>query len=170
MAVREILKIGHPMLTKKALPVVDIDGVLHELARDMVETMRKAPGLGLSAPQVNVSKRLITVDLSLGERENDLIILVNPEITHREGKVIREEGCLSVPEVFERVARPQKVIVRGLDLEGKERLIEGADLLARALCHEIDHLDGKLFIEWLSPLKRNLIKKRFKKQAASGTS
>lgn len=168
MAVLEILKLGHPTLEKKAAPVENIDAGIRELAQNMVETMHAAPGLGLSAPQVNVGKRLITVDLSVGEKSEDLIILVNPEILHQEGKVMREEGCLSVPEVFEKIARPQKVVVKGLDLEGKERVVEAADLLARVFCHEIDHINGKLFIEWLSPLKRNLIKKKFKKKSRTG--
>jgi peptide deformylase len=105
------------------------------------------------------------VDLSVGEKEGEAIVLVNPEILEQEGKVIRDEGCLSVPEVFEKVARPQKVKVKGLDLDGRERTIEATDMMARVLCHEVDHLNGKLFIEWLSPLKRNLIKKKFKRQA-----
>lgn len=167
MAVLKILKLGHPTLAKKAAPVRHIDEDIIQLARSMVETMHTAPGLGLSAPQVDVSKRLITIDLSLGEKKEDLIILVNPELVHQEGKVVREEGCLSVPEVYEKIARPQKVIVKGLDLDGKEREMEAADMLARVFCHEIDHLNGRLFIDGLSPLKRNLIKKRFKKKAES---
>lgn len=165
MAILEIIKLGHPILAKKAEPVKAIDAELVKLAHNMIETMHAAPGLGLSAPQVEVSKRLITVDLSIGEKEEDLVVLVNPEVVHKEGKVIREEGCLSVPEVYEKIARPQKVIIKGLDLGGNERQIEAIDLLARVFCHEIDHLDGRLFIDGLSPLKRNLIKKRFKKKA-----
>jgi len=165
MAVLNILKLGHPTLVKKAAPIEAIDEATRRLATDMIETMHAAPGLGLSAPQVNVSRRLITVDLSVGEKEGEAFAVVNPEIVEQEGKVIRDEGCLSVPEVFEKVARPQKVKVRGLDLDGREMIIEGTDLMARVLCHEVDHLNGKLFIEWLSPLKRNLIKKRFKRQA-----
>lgn len=168
MAVLEILKFGHPILTKRAVPVEKIDGEIIELAQNMVETMYSAPGLGLSAPQVNVSKRLITVDLSAGENKDDLIILINPEILHKEGKVVQEEGCLSVPKIFEKIARPSKVVVRGLDLKGKEKIIEAQDLLARVFCHEIDHLNGKLFIEWLSPLKKNLVKKKLKKQVEAG--
>ena len=93
--------------------------------------------------------------------------MVNPEITSREGQCVREEGCLSVPEVFEKVARPQKITVRGLDLDGREKVLEAEDLLARVFCHEIDHLDGKLFVDRLSPLKRSLIRKKFKKAAAA---
>jgi len=165
MAVLNILKLGHPTLVKKAAPIEVIDDGVRRLAKDMIETMHGAPGLGLSAPQVDVSRRLITVDLSVGEKEGEAFAIVNPEIFEQEGKVIRDEGCLSVPEVFEKVARPQKVKVKGLDLDGRELIIEAADLMARVLCHEIDHLNGKLFIEWLSPLKRNLIKKKFKRQA-----
>jgi peptide deformylase len=170
MAVLEILKLGHPTLVKKAEPIIKIDGDVRRLAKNMIETMHAAPGLGLSAPQVNVSRRMITVDLSVGEKEGEVIVLINPEILEQEGKVIRDEGCLSVPEVFEKVARPQKIKLKGLDLDGRERLIEAADLLARVLCHEVDHLNGKLFIEWLSPLKRNLIKKKFKRQAEKSKS
>jgi peptide deformylase len=129
----------------------------------MIETMHKAPGIGLSAPQVDVRKRIITVDLSIGEDPDALYALVNPKIVRREGKCVREEGCLSVPEVYEKVARPQKVVVTGLDMESREITIEAEDMLARAFCHEIDHLDGKLFVDYLSPLKRSLIRKKFKK-------
>jgi len=170
MAVLEIIKLGHPALSKKAAPIQRIDEEVVELARNMVETMHAAPGLGLSAPQVDVSKRLITVDLSLGEKKEDLIVLVNPELVHQEGKVVREEGCLSIPEVYEKIARPQKIVIKGLDLEGQEKQIEATDLLARVLCHEVDHLNGKLFIDGLSSLKRSLIKKRFKKKAESSKS
>jgi len=170
MAVLEIIKLGHPTLSKKAALIQRIDEEIVELARNMVETLHAAPGLGLSAPQVDVSKRLITVDLSLGEKKEDLIVLVNPELVHQEGKVVREEGCLSIPEVYEKIARPQKIVIKGLDLEGQEKQIEATDLLARVLCHEVDHLNGKLFIDGLSSLKRSLIKKRFKKKAESSKS
>lgn len=165
MAKRTILKLGHPNLLKKSAPIEKIDDEIRALARDMVETMHAAPGIGLSAPQLDVAKRLIAVDLSVGEDERQLHVLVNPEIVSQEGRVVREEGCLSVPEVYEKVARPQKVVVRGLGLDGRTIEIEAADLLARAFCHEIDHLDGKLFIDCLSALKRNLIKKKFRKAA-----
>jgi peptide deformylase len=164
MAKLEILKIGHPTLTKKAAPVTAFDEDLARLARDMVETLHAAPGIGLAAPQVDVGRRLIVVDLSIGENPAELIILANPEIVAQEGAVVGEEGCLSVPDVTEKVARPQKVRVRGFDLGGRETSIEGEEMLARALCHEIDHLDGKLFIERLSPLKRALVKKKLRKQ------
>ena len=165
MAVREILKFGNPGLARKSEAVAVIDDEILALIRDMVETMHNAPGIGLSAPQVNANRRVITVDLSLGEDPGGLHILINPVILRAEGRCVREEGCLSVPEIFEKVARPQKITVQGLDPEGGERTFEAEDLLARAFCHEIDHLEGKLFVEYLSPLKRSLIKKKFKKPA-----
>jgi peptide deformylase len=168
MAVREILIIGHPMLVKKAEPVERVDADIVRLAGDMVETVHAAPGIGLAAPQVGVSKRVIVVDLSVGERKDDLIVLVNPEIVRKEGKVTCEEGCLSVPDIREKVARPYRVTVSGLDLEGRAVEVEAEDLLARVLCHEIDHLEGILFVEKLSPLKRKLIRKKLKKTAAAG--
>jgi peptide deformylase len=167
MAVLEIIKLGHPTLVKKAAPIQHIDEEIVEIAQNMIETMHAAPGLGLSAPQVDVSRRLITVDLSIGEKKEDLIVLINPELVHQEGRVVREEGCLSVPEIYEKIGRPQKIIIKGLDLAGKEKEIEAIDLLARVFCHEVDHLNGRLFIDGLSSLKRNLIKKRFKKKAES---
>ncbi|MGZ5469702.1 MAG: peptide deformylase [Candidatus Aminicenantales bacterium] len=167
MALREILIIGDPILTRTSDPVDGITDEIVRLARDMVETVHAAPGVGLAAPQVGVSKRVIVVDLSVGEDRDALYVLINPEIVSKEGESIAEEGCLSVPDIKEKVARPHRVIARGLDLEGRQVEIEGEDLLARALCHEIDHLDGILFVEKLSALKRTLIKKKFKKKAAA---
>lgn len=163
MAIREILKVGHPMLARKAEPVETVDEGIARLAGDMVETMRAAPGIGLAAPQVNVGRRVIVLDLSLGERPEDLIVLINPEILLQEGEVVCEEGCLSVPDIHEKVARPSKVVVRGLNLAGQETEVAGEDLLARVLCHEIDHLEGKLFIDRLSSLKRAIIRKKLKR-------
>ncbi len=168
MAIREILKVGHPMLAKKAAAVSVIDGDIVALARDMVETMHAAPGLGLAAPQVNVGQRVIVVDLSVGERPEELIILVNPEIIRAEGEVVCEEGCLSVPDIQEKVPRPSRVTVKGKDLESRDKVIEAEDLLARVLCHEVDHLDGKLFIDRLSSLKRSLVKKKLRQAAETG--
>jgi peptide deformylase len=167
MALREILLIGDPVLTRKSDPVDAITEDIVRLADDMVETVHAAPGVGLAAPQVGVSKRLIVVDLSIGENEEALHVLVNPEILTKEGEAVCEEGCLSVPDIKEKVARPYRVVVRGLDLEGRPVEIEGEDLLARALCHEIDHLDGILFVDKLSALKRTLIKKKLKKNTAA---
>jgi len=166
MAIREIRIIGDPVLTRTADPVERVDEEIVRLARDMVETLHAAPGIGLAAPQVGVGKRLIVVDLSVGEDKDALHVLVNPEIVGKEGEAVCEEGCLSVPDIREKVVRPYRVVVRGLDLEGRTVEIEGEDLLARAFCHEIDHLDGILFVEKLSALKRTLIRKKLKKNAA----
>lgn len=164
MALLEIITIGHPTLARRALPVENINQEIVELARNMVETMHQAPGIGLAAPQVNVSLRLITVDLSVGENQNDLIIMINPEIIEAEGEQVGEEGCLSVPGIYEKVVRPSRILLRGNDLDGREIKLEASDLLARVFCHEIDHLDGKLFVDRLSPLKRRLIRGRLKKE------
>ncbi|NIM89527.1 MAG: peptide deformylase [Candidatus Aminicenantes bacterium] len=164
MPVLQIVVYGDPVLTRKAEPIKNINEEIVELAQNMVKTMHSVPGIGLSAPQVKTSKRLITVDLSVGEKSEDLIILVNPEFVSQEGIVTSEEGCLSVPGIQEKVTRSAKVVVKGIDLEGKEKVIEAEDLLARVLSHEIDHLNGKLFIDHLSPLKRSLIKKKLKRQ------
>lgn len=164
MALLEIIKIGHPTLTLRSRPVENINQEIVELARNMVETMHQAPGIGLAAPQVNASLRLITVDLSVGENKDDLIIMVNPEIMEFEGEQISEEGCLSVPGIYEKVLRPTKILVKGYDLNGREIKMEARDLLARVFCHEIDHLEGKLFVDRLSPLKRRLIRSRLKRE------
>jgi len=150
--------------------VAEINQEIFDLARDMILTMHAAPGLGLAAPQVDVSKRLITVDLSIGEKPEDLIVLANPELIEAEGEEIGEEGCLSVPGIQEKVRRPARVLVRGIDLQGKTKEIEAEKLLARVFCHEIDHLNGKLFFENLSPLKRSLVRKKLAKNRDSESS
>jgi peptide deformylase len=169
LTILEILVFGHPVLAKKAEEIKDIDDELCQLARDMVHTMHEAPGIGLAAPQVNKSVRLITVDLSVGEEKDKVFILVNPEILDAQGETIMEEGCLSVPDVNEKVVRPSHIVVKGIDLDGNEKTVEAQGLLARVICHEIDHLNGKLFIEHLSPLKKNLIKKKLRKQLGKDT-
>jgi len=167
MPVRKIVTYGHPVLEKLAEPVSQIDGKIIDLARDMILTMHAAPGIGLAAPQVNVSRRVITVDLSVGENPADLIILVNPELLETEGKEVSEEGCLSVPGIHENVRRPARVRIKGLDLEGKERVLDATGQLARVFCHEIDHINGRLFIEHLSSFKKALVKKKLKKTQES---
>ena len=162
MPILEIIKYGNSTLAQRAEEIKTIDKEIEELAKGMVQTMHAAPGIGLAAPQVNVSKRLITADISVGERSEDLIILINPELISQEGEVILEEGCLSVPDITEKVARSSHVVIKGLDF------IEAEGALARVFCHEIDHLNGKLFFENLSPLKRNLIKKKLKKRIQTG--
>jgi len=168
MAVRSIVKWGHPALHAPSQPVANIDGSIVELVNDMVETMYAAPGIGLAAPQIAVGLRVIVVDLSVGEDKAQLIKLVNPEFVAKEGEQKHEEGCLSVPGYAGSPTRPARVVVKGLDLEGKERTYEGAELLARAFCHEIDHVDGLLFVDRLTPLKRDLLKRKLRKRIKSG--
>jgi len=160
----EIVTIGNPVLNRKADKIHNIDQGVYDLAQSMINTMHDAPGVGLAAPQVNQSVQLITVDISIGENDKDLIVLANPELLHMEGEAVLEEGCLSVPGINEKVTRPFRVVVKGIDLDGNEKVIEAEDLLARIFCHEIDHINGKLFIEHLSPLKKNLIRKKLQKQ------
>ena len=160
LTVLEIVTYGHPVLTKKAEEIKNINQDIVDIAEKMIHTMHSAPGIGLAAPQINRSLRLITVDLSVGENQKDLFILINPELLSQEGDQVLEEGCLSVPGINEKVTRPFKVKVEGIDLKEKKRVIEAEGLLARVLCHEIDHINGKLFISRLSPLKRKLLKKK----------
>lgn len=162
----DIAVLGESVLARKAEEIKNIDGAIIELARLMLYTMYAAPGIGLAAPQVFESKRLITVDISLGKNKNELYVLINPEVVHQEGEDIMEEGCLSVPGIHENVTRPFRAAVKGTNLKGKDVHIEAEGLTARVFCHEIDHLNGKLFIDRLSPLKRNLIRKKFKKTEA----
>jgi peptide deformylase len=168
MAIRTIVKWGQPVLHAPAAAVGEIDGNLASLVADMVDTMYAAPGIGLAAPQIGVALRVIVVDLSVGEDKKQLIKLVNPALVSKEGEQRHEEGCLSVPGFGGSPVRPARVVVEGLDLEGKERTYEGSDLLARAFCHEIDHIDGLLFVDRLSPLKRDLLKRKLRKKAKSG--
>jgi peptide deformylase len=165
MAVRPIVKYGHPALHKPSEPVREIDGTIRELLDDMVETMYAAPGIGLAAPQIAVPLRVIIVDLSVGEEEGQLIKLINPEFVLRQGEQRHDEGCLSVPGFGGSPVRPARVVVKGLDPDGKERTYEGTELLARAFCHEIDHIDGLLFVDRLTPLKRDLMKRKLRKKA-----
>ena len=168
MSIIQIIKYGNPILTKRAEEIINIDKYIEKLAQNMVHTMYAAPGIGLAAPQVNQNKRLITIDLSVGEKSQNLIILINPELISQEGEIISEEGCLSIPDINEKVARPSRVVVKGVDLKEHENIYEAEGPLARALCHEIDHLNGKLFIDRLSSLKRNIVKKKLKKWIQEG--
>lgn len=164
MAVREIRKYPDEVLKKKAEPVGDIDDELQRLIHDMVETMYAAPGIGLAAPQVGVSKRLIVVDISRGEdEESSLIVLINPEIVESRGEVKSEEGCLSLPGFLSTVDRAEVVVIRGLDREGKETTVSAEGLLSMAFQHEIDHLEGTLLLDRTSFLKREFYKKQIKK-------
>jgi peptide deformylase len=165
LPIRPIVKFGDPVLHKPSEPVKNIDGAVVQLVNDMIETMYAAPGIGLAAPQIAVPLRVIVIDLSVGEDKSQVIRLVNPEFALKEGEQTHEEGCLSVPGYGGSPVRPARVVVKGLDLEGKERTYEGRDLLARAFCHEIDHIDGLLFVDRLTPLKRDLLKRKLKKRA-----
>jgi peptide deformylase len=152
-----------PILQRKAAEVENIDERVVQLAGEMAETMYAAPGVGLAAPQVGVSERLIVVDVKNSEGKKGLINLVNPEIIEIEGRVVEEEGCLSLPGITENVARAEKVLVRGYDLNERQLEIEAEGLLAVALQHEIDHLDGILFIDRVSRLKRGIIQRKMRK-------
>lgn len=163
-----IRKYGDPVLETKAEPVTEFNGELRQLAADMFETMYANKGIGLAAPQVGVSKRLAVLDHSAGEDEAAKLVLVNPEILVREGTQIGEEGCLSIPGFREDVKRAYRVRVRAQDLEGKFFETDGEELLARAIQHEIDHLDGILFLQHLSLLKRDLIKRKIRKLVKAG--
>ena len=168
MAIRPIVKWGEGVLHAPSAPVPAITDDIKALLDDMHETMIAAPGIGLAAPQIGVSLRVIIVDLSVGEDPAQLIELVNPEFVSRDGMQLEDEGCLSLPGFNAIVPRPLKATVRGLDRTGQSRVIEGTGLLARALQHEIDHLDGVLFLERLRGLKRDLIKRRIRKLQRTG--
>jgi peptide deformylase len=166
--IRPIVLWGSDVLEKLAEPVTNVTDAEVKLVQDMIETMYKAPGVGLAAPQIGVSKRLMVTDTSSGEKKEQLFTILNPEIVVAEGEQYEEEGCLSIPGFSESVVRPKKVVLHGVDLDGKEIVLEGKDLLARAFCHEMDHLDGKFFLDHLSFIKRDMIKRRIKKLIRQG--
>jgi len=165
MAVRPIVKWGDPVLHVPSRSVEKIDDEIRKLVVDMVDTMYAAPGIGLAAPQIGVPLRVIVIDLSVGADPEQLIKLVNPVLLEKDGEQKVEEGCLSAPGFGGVPLRPARISVGGLDLDGNEQSYEGTELLARAFCHEIDHLDGLLFVDRLSPLKRDLLKRRLRKKA-----
>jgi peptide deformylase len=166
--IRPIVKYGDHTLHREAAAVTDISGELAALVRDMVETMYAAPGVGLAAPQVGVPLRIFVVDVTGGRTKDSLMAFINPEFVEREGMQLEEEGCLSVPGFNATVARPSRAAVKGLDLEGRERIVEGAGLLARAFQHEMDHLDGRIFVDRLRGIQRDLIVRRIRKLTRSG--
>jgi peptide deformylase len=168
MAVLQIRKYPDRVLKLKASPVTNLDGDLQQLIDDMIETMYAAPGVGLAAPQVGVSKRLAVIDIGTKVADIPLLVLINPVFLQREGSIEFEEGCLSLPEYTAKIERAEKVVVRSADRKGKEMEIEAEGLLAIALQHEIDHLDGLLLIDRISPIKREFFKKRYKKTHKSG--
>ena len=168
MAIREIKKFPEPVLKKKTAPVTAFDEELQRLIDDMVETMYAAPGVGLAAPQVGVSKRLAVIDISSHEEQYPLIVIINPSILKSEGEIEFEEGCLSIPGFREPVSRAKKTRVKAQDAHGNWFELEGEDLLSRAIQHENDHLDGVLFIHRISPLKRDLIRRKIRRLQKAG--
>lgn len=169
MAIRDIVKYGDPRLVARNEDVTDFsDPSLQALVQDLFETGWAAPGLGIAAPQIGVNKRVCVVDLSVGKDPAQKLVLVNPRLVDAEGLVRDEEGCLSFPDIVEIVERPEAVAVEAFDEKGVKRVLEGGDLLARAFCHEIDHLDGRLFIERMSSLKRGFVLRKVVKRQKRG--
>jgi peptide deformylase len=166
--IREIVKYPDPILQRPTEPVTEFNDELRALVDDMFESMYAAQGIGLAAPQIGVSKRLTVIDLSFQKDPKEKIVLINPEIIHKEGKQVEEEGCLSLPDIREKVSRAFKVRVRAQDLKENWFEIDGEELLARAFQHEIDHLDGVLFIFRVSALKRDLLLRKIRKLQRAG--
>lgn len=163
MALLPILRFPDPRLKKRAAPVAKVDDDIRRLAHDMAETMYEAPGIGLAATQVDVHRRLIVIDVS--ETRDQLLVLINPELVEADGEQQGEEGCLSVPGIYDKVVRAERVKVAYIDLDGNSQSIEADGLLAVCLQHEMDHLQGKVFVEHLSALKQMRIKNKLSKQA-----
>ena len=163
-----IVKYGDPVLETPAKPVTDFDGNLKKLVEDMFESMYAAHGVGLAAPQIGISLHLAVIDISFKENPGDRLVLANPEVVRMEGSQSGDEGCLSIPEFRERVSRPKRVTVRAQDENGEWREHTGEDLLARALLHEVDHLNGRLYIHHISGLKRDLIRRKIRKLQKAG--
>ncbi len=163
-----IVKYGNSVLQQVSEPVTSFNETLEALCKNMMETMYAAPGVGLAAPQVGVLTRLMVIDPTVGEKAGSLIVLANPEIINAEGDQYEEEGCLSIPDFTARVHRPQRVVVSGKEIDGKEKIVEGEGLLSRILAHEIDHLNGILFIDHLGAIKRDIIKRKIRKKVRAG--
>lgn len=168
MAIHDILRYPSEILINPVPSVEEVNPSLETLIQDMLETMYAAPGIGLAANQIGIPKRVAVIDVSPEGENREPRILINPKILRSEGTQMEEEGCLSLPGFSEMVKRPANVVVSALDLIGEEVIIEGEGLLARALSHEIDHLDGRLFIHRLSILKRDFIKRKIKKMMKTG--
>jgi peptide deformylase len=166
--IRPILRYGDRPLHQPALDVPAIDDEVRKLVDDMIETMYAAPGVGLAATQIGVPFRVFVVDTSVGRSPSELLIMINPTFLEREGMQLEEEGCLSVPGFNATVVRPARVVVRALDRDGNERTIEGKDLLARAFQHEMDHLDGTVFVDRLRGIKKDLIVRKINKLKRAG--
>jgi peptide deformylase len=168
VAVLPIRKYGDDVLRLPTTPIAEIDAPLQTLIDDMVETMYAAPGIGLAANQVGASKRLMMIDLSVGKRPNELHVFINPEMIEAEGELHEDEGCLSIPDFTETVIRPLRVKLRYLDRNGVQREMWGDGLMARAMSHEVDHLNGNLFIDHLRGFRKDRILKKIQKLAKSG--
>ncbi|MFY9585103.1 MAG: peptide deformylase [Candidatus Acidiferrales bacterium] len=166
--IHPITKFGAAVLEKPAAPVERFDEELKKLCADMFESMYAAQGVGLAAPQIGLGLRLVVIDVTLGKNPEGKLVMANPEIIHAEGEQREEEGCLSLPGFRGGVLRPQYVTVRAQDAAGKSYEMRGEGLLARAFCHEIDHLNGVLFLQHLSMLKRDLIKRKIRKARKAG--
>ena len=165
---RPIVRYGDAVLQRPTVAVTAFDAELDRLIDDMVDTMYAAPGIGLAAPQVGDSRRVCVIDLSVGKRGGELLVLINPEFVERDGMQIEEEGCLSLPGFNVAVPRPARAVVRAMDRAGQTRTHEATGLLARAFQHEIDHLDGLLFLDRLRGLKRDMIARRVRKLQRAG--
>jgi peptide deformylase len=166
--IRPILKYGDSILHDPARPVATVTADIAQIIDDMIETMYAAPGVGLAAPQIGVPLRIFVVDISVGRDPSGLLVFVNPEIVERDGMQLEEEGCLSIPGFEATVVRPSRIVLRGLDRNGVEHRHEGTVLLARAFQHEMDHLDGMLFVDRLRGIKRDLIVRRIRKLTRAG--
>ncbi|MFN0110210.1 MAG: peptide deformylase [Blastocatellia bacterium] len=163
-----VVKYGDPVLQKAGDDVTNIDGKLADFIGNMFETMYDAKGVGLAAPQVALSKQLFVMDISAGKESSERIVCINPKIVDSKGKVVGEEGCLSFPGIYIEVERPETVTVQAIDLNGKEFTFEVSDFAARCVLHENDHINGKVFIEYLNPLKRELVGRKIKKKIKLG--
>ena len=166
--IRPILRYGDQVLHDAAVPVTDITPDVERLIDDMIQTMYAAPGIGLAAPQLGVPLRIFVVDVSVGREPDGLMVMINPAIVERDGMQLEEEGCLSVPDFNATVMRPSRVVVKGLNRTGTEDRREGQGLLARAFQHEMDHLDGTLFVDRLRGIKRDMILRKIRKLSRSG--
>jgi peptide deformylase len=165
---RPIVRHGAAVLHRAAEPVADITHEIDALVDDMIQTMYAAPGIGLAAPQVGVGKRVFVCDISAGRNPSDLLVFINPEFVERDGMQLEEEGCLSVPGFNATVARPARAVLKGLNRHGEPQSVEAAGLLARCFQHEMDHLEGTLFVDRLRGLQKDLIVRKIKKLAKAG--
>ena len=163
-----IVKFGDPVLETKAEPVTEFDAALRKLLDDMFESMYAAHGVGLAAPQIGISRRIAVIDVTFKEDPKAKLVLINPEVIRTEGRISQSEGCLSIPEFRENVTRPKKVTIRAQNVTGEFFERTGEELLARAFCHETDHLNGRLYISHISALKRDLMKRKIRKLAKAG--